>query len=76
MDTKMDIVFREDSSLLEILQEGVQDEAELRMIISTLVLRDEPDLLVDNPKLYAIYRLAEMIMAYEDVCSKTPAGII
>lgn len=76
MDEIVEIVFREDSSLLSILREGVQDNEELRMIVGSLVLKEPSAILASDPKLNAIYRLAEMIMKYENFCEGGPMGIL
>ena len=76
MATSNDTIFREESSLLNLLREGIHDDSELRLVISSLVLRDVPEELKSNPSLYTIFRLSEMILRYEDFCEGGPDGIL
>ena len=68
MDEQREITFRKDSSLLSTLQNCIHDESELRLVISSLVLQKVNERLESDPKLYAIFCLADMILAYEDFC--------
>lgn len=76
MDQNSGICFREDSSLMNILRDGVRDDRELRMIVSSLVLKNPSDDIASNPKLNTIFRLCEMILKYEDFCDGGPMGIL
>ena len=38
----IDVAFRKDSSLLEVLCNGIDDDQELRLVLSSLVLQDAP----------------------------------
>ena len=75
MAENIDVAFRKDSSLLEVLRCGIDDEQELRLVLSSLVLQDAPSELVADCKLHTIYLLAKMIMEYEDFCEGGP-GIL
>lgn len=71
-----DTVFRAESSLLPTIAKCICDDSELRLIISSLVLKEPNERLVADPKLYAIYLLSEKIMAYEEFCEGGPMGIL
>ena len=75
MAENIDVAFRKDSSLLDVLCNGIDEDQELRLVLSLLVLQDAPPELVADCKLYTIYLLAKMIMQYEDFCEGGP-GIL
>lgn len=76
MGEKVTISFRAESSLLTVLEEGVQNQKELRAIISSLVLGEPDELVQSDRKLLAIYTMANMILTYENFCDGGPDGIL
>ena len=72
----MDITFREDSSLLEILKDGLENVDDRRAILDALVFQIMSEKFSTDKKLFAIYRMAEMILKYEDFCEGGPDGIL
>lgn len=71
-----DIVFHSESSLLPILANYILDDSERRLVISSLVMKEPNERLESDPKLYAIYLLAKMIMEYEEFCEGGPMGLL
>lgn len=72
----MDIVFREESSLLNILSECLTDSVERIIVFDALLFGKESEDLKLDKKLYAIYKLASMILQYEDFCEGGPMDLL
>ena len=64
----MDISFREESSLLGLLKDCLEDEDDRRAVLDALVFQTMSEKFSTDKKLFAIYRMAEMILKYEDFC--------